>query len=217
MQTFEPDAFYKIDETHAFISNATDESLDEFEPSYSPKSIVNETNEYEQKIRELEEKLAVLEEESFKNGYEKARLEFDEKLGQVKAELGEKFKIIVEDLENQISLFFEDLEKKMVMASIELCEKLLLQAIQFRPDYILQFIQRALDFKRQVRVTKIRLSQDDYEIAQLLNIQKASSVGSIQFIADETIKAGCIVETTAGEISMLPFEKLKDLKEEIFS
>jgi len=124
--------------------------------------------------------------------------ESDEK---VKA-IEERYRTIIDDMGGQIRQEVEAVERRAVEFAIQVARKLVGTIVEINPEYILQVIQDAVKLTGGATIKAIRVSPQDLEFLKMLSPERQFKEfeGSWSFLADETIRAGCIVETSSGEI-----------------
>lgn len=215
MRGFELDQTYLKNSAYAFIPDNGHEGSEEFVPD-TLNSVEDESSALQREIDELKKKLEVEKEIAFKEGFEKAAAEYEEKLAAATREIAERLTTIIDDLQLQFQEFKKQVEDLAARCSIELAEVLLLHAIRFKPEYIVRFMREVVEIQKQAKIVSIRVSPEDYELLSLINLKKTKSFEGIELIADETIRAGCILETVSGDVSMLPLDRLSELRESVF-
>lgn len=215
MRGFELDQTYLKNSAYAFIPDNGHEGSEEFVPD-TLNSVEDESSALQREIDELKKKLEVEKEIAFKEGFEKAAAEYEEKLAAATREIAERLTTIIDDLQLQFQEFKKQVEDLAARCSIELAEALLLHAIRFKPEYIVRFMREVVEIQKQAKIVSIRVSPEDYELLSLINLKKTKSFEGIELIADETIRAGCILETVSGDVSMLPLDRLSELRESVF-
>lgn len=114
----------------------------------------------------------------------------------------ESFKTIISDMLTQYKELLEQFEKQSVELCMLVAKRIINHAVEINPDYITEIIRAALDQAGMSAIKKIKVSPQDLEFIEVLKVsdQFKEFDGSWQFEADETVNAGCIVETSAGEI-----------------
>jgi flagellar biosynthesis/type III secretory pathway protein FliH len=124
--------------------------------------------------------------------------ESDEK---VKA-IEERYRTIIDDMGGQIRQEVEAVERRAVEFAIQVARKLVGTIVEINPEYILQVIQEAVKLTGGATIKAIRVSPQDLEFLKMLTPERQFKEfdGSWSFLPDETIRAGCIVETSSGEV-----------------
>lgn len=150
-----------------------------------------------------EEELARLIAEAETRGFEAGQSEFAKNAAAEKEALTNHYTSVMQDLAAQLKEKISEIEKKAVGFSVEMAEKLIGHAVEINPEYLLPIIQQALDLTGGATIKKIHVSREDFEFLKLISLEKRFPEydGTWQFEADDTVKAGCIVETSAGEVN----------------
>ncbi len=114
----------------------------------------------------------------------------------------ETFRALFEDLQNQIQENFSRIENGAVELSLSIGKKLVDGAVDINPEYVVKIVHEALEKTGTAIVQRVRVSPQDMEFIDVVGIRKLIKEydGSWDFEADETVKSGCVVETSAGEI-----------------
>lgn len=147
---------------------------------------------------ELERRLAEAEARGRQSGYEEAVAQNLERLKM----LEERFAVVLEDISKQREQDFTVLEVQAVELAMAVARKIVAHAVEINPEYIIEIVREALTHAGGAKVRKVRVSPEDMEFINVIGLEKRMREydGSWQFEKDETIKSGCIVETSAGEI-----------------
>ncbi len=169
-----------------------------------------EKNEEVEIEKEKEEELKLKEEELEKiktEYYEKGKNEALEEAKKEKELLENKYSLeidtFLEDLKNQVVSHNETLEKEALNLSIAIAKKVLDQQITVNPDYIVTVISKALQSMDGAHIKEVRVSTESYEFLKNLNIKelfKNDEQQDCKFVKDDTIKKGCVLETSAGDV-----------------
>ncbi len=144
--------------------------------------------------RHLEEMKAALQQEISSQ----CSAESEEK---VKA-IEERYRGIIDDMGAQIRQEVEAVERRAVEFAIQVARKLVGTIVEINPEYILQVIQEAVKLTGGATIKAIRVSPQDLEFIKMLSPEKQFKEfdGAWSFQADDTIRAGCVVETSSGEV-----------------
>ncbi len=216
MDQFIPDKLDYANLNEKFVTDNFESSVNFFEADYEIVRPVSEREVFERKIKELEERITQAREEGYLEGYEKCRADLAEEIDVLKQQLSQRVETVIEDIQKQLEFYKETLEKECVKASILLAEKLLFYGVKYNPVYIESFLKEIIKIQRIAQITKIHFAPEDYENLKLINLSRAKKFEGIEFVADPTVKAGCIIETTTGGVALAPFERLEEIKEKIF-
>ncbi len=136
---------------------------------------------------------------------ERGRLEATERLAEENEKkmknVEERLRGVFSDYQAQLTETFEILEHNAVDLSISIAEKIIGYAVEINPEYIIPLVRDALKLVGSAHVGRIRVSPQDMEFIEVLGVQKAvREFAEFRFEADDTVRSGCIVETSAGEI-----------------
>jgi flagellar biosynthesis/type III secretory pathway protein FliH len=150
----------------------------------------------EEQARNLEEVRATAREEALAE----ARAESAEKLGAIEA----RYATLIDDLGTQIRENIEGVERRAVEFALQIAKKLVGAIVEVNPEYVLGIIQEAVKRTGGATIKAIRVSPQDLEFLKMLSPERQCKEfnGSWSFQADETIHAGCVVETSSGEVEV---------------
>ena len=107
---------------------------------------------------------------------------------------------LIEDMNSQILERLAEVERQAVQFSMQVAKKLVGSIVEVNPEYILSVIQEAMKLTGGASIKAIRVSPQDLESIKVLNPEKQFKEfdGTWSFVADDTIRQGCIIETAAG-------------------
>jgi len=147
---------------------------------------------------QLEEIKSAAREEGRRLAVEEIAMRQQEKLSQIERHLAET----LNDLTKQLREHQERLERDCVDLAIKIARKIIDGAVEINPEYIIPIVREALQLAGGAAIQKVRISPQDMEFIELVGISRHLKEydGSWQFEADSTIRAGCVIETSAGEI-----------------
>jgi flagellar biosynthesis/type III secretory pathway protein FliH len=145
---------------------------------------------------ELQAKLEEAREQGFKSAEAQAKERFDAQLEQMKQSLISLF----QDMKSQIDNHYQLIEEQAVKLSVQIAKKLVTAVVEFNPEYIVHVVKEALSHVKTASISEVRVSPQDLEFIEVLGFKNQRDFEGINFIADETIRAGCIIETSAGQI-----------------
>lgn len=147
---------------------------------------------------ELERMQAEAREQGKRQALEEMTTRQQERLERIEKHLIET----LNDLARQLKEHQAQIEHKAVELAIGISQKIIDGAVEINPEYIIAIVREALKLAGSASVHKVRLSPQDMEFIELVGISRHLKEydGSWQFEADSSVKAGCIVETSAGEI-----------------
>lgn len=135
------------------------------------------------------------------------------------AKMEEHLSAVLNDLTQQEAASLAELEQEAVKFSIDISQKVIEHAVEINPEYILQILRGALKLSGGARVKKIRVSPQDFEFIEVLKVAQTIKEfdGSWSFEADSTIKAGCILESSAGLIDFQLDQAWERIKDKVIS
>jgi flagellar biosynthesis/type III secretory pathway protein FliH len=135
---------------------------------------------------------------AFDEGRQAAQDEFDEKMRSLEAQYGE----VLRDIGAQLNESLDGIERQAVDLSIAISQKRVGTIVEINPEYILGVVRDALRLAGGARIKTVRVSPQDMEFFGLIKPEKEFKEydGTWQFQSDETIKTGCIVETSSGQV-----------------
>jgi len=114
----------------------------------------------------------------------------------------ERYRTIIDDMSGQIRQEVEAVERRAVEFAIQVARKLVGTIVEINPEYILQVIQEAVKLTGGATIKAIRVSPQDLEFIKMLSPERQFKEfdGSWSFQSDDTIRAGCVLETSSGEV-----------------
>lgn len=153
-------------------------------------------------LRITEEELERIKAEAFEAGRSAALAEATEQSTQKLQELHGRVEGIRNDLQGQLVAQVDQIERTALDLALSLSQRILLYAVEINPEYLLPVVREALTHVGAAGIHRIRVSPEDMEFLQLIGFsrQLKESDGSWQFEADPTVRAGCVIDTTAGAI-----------------
>ena len=94
------------------------------------------------------------------------------------------------------------MERQAVELALQVARKIIEQAVEINPEYIIPIIREAITSSGSAIIRKVRISPQDMEFVEYAGLRKQLKEfdGSWDFEADESIRSGCIVETSASQI-----------------
>ncbi|MCB0336528.1 MAG: hypothetical protein KDD62_09480 [Bdellovibrionales bacterium] len=161
---------------------------------------------YKNHIGELEEKHAALVAEAQKVAFEEGKQKgWNDALEEAKQREGlarDSVKLLFEDMVSQIRDALSKLEKNSVEFALAVSRKIVGTAVEVNPEYLVPIVREALSNAGTAVIKKVRVSPEDFEFIEVVGVRKVLDCfdGTWDFEADNTVRSGCIVETSAGEI-----------------
>jgi len=116
--------------------------------------------------------------------------------------LSERYNSVIEDMNSQIRESVESVERRAVDFALQVSKKLIGTAVEINPEYVLEVIKEAVKLTGGANIKSIKVSPQDMEFLKMLSPERQFKEfdGSWSFQTDDSIRAGCIVETTAGQV-----------------
>lgn len=127
-----------------------------------------------------------------------AERESEEKLKAIE----ERYAALVEDINAQMREGLEGIERRAVEFSVRVAKKLVGTIVEINPEYVLEVIKEAIKLTGGATIKAIRVSPQDLEFLKMLSPEKQFKEfdGAWSFQPDDSIRAGCILETSSGEV-----------------
>lgn len=175
---------------------------------------IREATLAEAKAHEQQERERLLE-EARSAGQEEGRLA-------AKAEYDAQFRVLqesmsttLEDVRVQALEHARGLEEKAAELAVKIARKLLGEVAEGTKEYIIPLVKEAVALAGSADIKRIRVSPRDYEFIQGM---KAASTGdsrgvSWTFEADDSIRIGCVVATSSGDVDFdldKAWERIRD-------
>lgn len=194
------------------IEDLSDEEAEEFrrkeqERRAREEAVQEKEAQEAEHARQIEEtRIAALEQ-----GRAEATKESEEKI----QALEQKYATIIEDMQVQIREGLEGIERRAVEFCLQVTKKLVGASVEVSREYILEVIQEAVKVSGGATIKAIRVSPNDLEFLTKLNPEKQFKEfdGTWSFQADESVRAGCVIETSAGTVEYdleKAWERIKD-------
>lgn len=149
-----------------------------------------------------QEDIDALQQAAYEKGREEGVAETINQADERLAKVEERFHAVLHDLSVQLAERVALLEAQAVQLSLDISEKLVGTAVDINPEYILQVIREALRQSGGAEVKVVKVSAQDLEFLNMVNVEKHIKEfdGSWSFQADESVRAGCILMTSAGDV-----------------
>jgi len=111
---------------------------------------------------------------------------------------------IIQDLAKQMNERVTLIEKQAVDLALAIAHKLVGEAVEINPEYVVAMVKQAISLSGAATIKRIRVSVQDHEFVEVLGVKRLfpQCEESWKFEGDASVRAGCIVETSAGEIDM---------------
>ena len=168
--------------------------------------IIEATHEEDSAVSDSDSEEMTLEpdplEDAFEAGYQKGLEESREEVQHTQQQLAEQYTLLWEDMQVQLDEMKAEHERKAVDLALHVARKLVGEVVGEHPTYIVEVIQEALESISNATIKLVRVSPQSYELLSLGEYGERIKIHGDQklsFKADDSIRAGCIVETSAGE------------------
>jgi flagellar assembly protein FliH len=170
----------------------------------------------EAQIKAIEAAWQTKVEEARKEGYLHGARETEATVMQRYEELSERLKGITDAIYEQWSGLAAVLERQAVDLALQVSKKILSTTVDAKPDYILTVIRQGLSEMGAAKPVRIRVSAEDFEFLNVIGLPMDLSEKElgVTYVADDTIKSGCIIETNFGEVDLVldrMWEQIRDL------
>lgn len=140
---------------------------------------------------------------AFDEGFAQATQEAQEQKTVVSAQIEEQYTLLWEDMQVQLDEMKVAHETQAVELAMRVAHKLVGQVVGEHREYIIEIIREALNSAGKSQINAIRVSPQSYELLSLDEYGdrvKIHGEQKLTFTPDESIRAGCIVETSSGEL-----------------
>ncbi len=126
---------------------------------------------------------------------------------------------VLADMDAQMKERAVLLEQQALGLALDISKKLIDDAVEINPEYILPVISEAIAKVGTATVRSVRVSPEDMEFINIIGIEKQLKEfdGTWTFHADGTIKSGCVVDTSAGEVDFQLDAAWERMREKIYS
>ncbi len=149
-----------------------------------------------------ESQVEQLTQEAFEEGRKSGLQEAEQKRELELKTFNERLQTLFEDMQKQLEEHLQLVEKQAVQLALAVSKKIIDRAVEINPEYIVDIISKAVALAGTASVKTIRVSPQDHEFIEVVGVGKSIKgfEEHWQFVPDASIKAGCIVETSGGEI-----------------
>jgi flagellar biosynthesis/type III secretory pathway protein FliH len=124
-------------------------------------------------------------------------------LVELKAQLEARYEELFADMQTQFKETLRNAERQAVELSFQVAQKLIGTVLESDRSYIQEVVAQALQAAAGSEVIRIRVSPQDFDFLSLTNLAttiQTKNGGDWKFESDDSIRAGCVVTTKAGEI-----------------
>lgn len=163
----------------------------------------------------MRDELERVKSEAFAAGRAEAEQAAEAKQREHFAQVEQQMSQVLVDIQTQLNESLVAVEKNAVAFSLALAEKIIFRTVEINPEYVTAVIKEAIALSGSATIRRIRVSPQDLEFIEYAGVtRKLGDSGSTWvFEADESIKAGCVVDTSAGEVDYQldrSWEKVKE-------
>ena len=153
-------------------------------------------------VKFSDEEVAQIRQEAFQAGKTEALAEAEQLRSHEMAGIAEKFEGILKDLQAQFNEQAVLLEQAALTLCLDISDKIIGHAVEINPEYIIKILRDALKQSGGATIKRVRVSPQDMEFIEVVGVQDKISefVGGWKFEGDPSIRSGCVVESSAGEI-----------------
>lgn len=126
-----------------------------------------------------------------------------------------KLQETLNDLSTQLNNEIARVEQSSIDLVLNIADKIVGASIEVNPEYILPIVKEAIALTGAATIRRILVGKDDFEFLTVLGFDrqfKGNGAGW-NFELDDSIRMGCIVETSAGEVDYeldQAWERVKD-------
>lgn len=152
--------------------------------------------------RLTDEEIAAIKAAAMEEGRVAGKAEAEAVFAEQVKQMQERLVAVFQDMAQQLKQHLSEIERSAVDLSLAISGKVVGHAVEINPEYIQKVISDALAHAGGAAIKKVRVSPQDLEFIQVVGVAKQikDCDGSWDFEADESIKTGCVVETSAGEV-----------------
>ena len=153
-------------------------------------------------IKMKPEALEAMKQEAFEAGRQEAlRIAVQDNASKI-AGLEKNISEVIKDLGAQLGEHLRQVEKNSVELALSISQKIIHHAVDINPEYIGQIVKEALLHVGSSAIRTIKVSPQDFEFIEVVGLPKSlvELDGTWKFVADDSVRTGCVVETSSGEI-----------------
>lgn len=152
--------------------------------------------------------------QGFKEGEEAAKGSIAERY----EELSSRVEAISSSLQEEKDRFTGETQQRALQFALAVAKKIVVTTAEIRPQYIFDVIRQGLQTIGVGTPMRIRVSPDDYEFLMVIGLppELSTQETGIQYLADEAIKSGCVIETNFGEIDMQLERMWEQIRDNLF-
>jgi flagellar assembly protein FliH len=106
-------------------------------------------------------------------------------------------------MQSQLDQLVKLHETKAVELALAVAKRLVGDVVDERRDYIQGVVSQAVQLANGSKILSVRVGPNDFEFLKLSQYAEQTRIilgEGVKFISDESIRAGCVLVTSAGEI-----------------
>lgn len=141
--------------------------------------------------------------EALEQAYEQGCADVRQEVVEIQRQLEERYRLLWEDMQVQLEEALHANEVKAVELALQVAKRLVGDVVDTKRDYILRVVQEAIKLTSGAQISSVRVSPQDYEFLKLEGYgdkTKAIAGEYLSFVSDDSIRAGCVLVTSAGEV-----------------
>lgn len=152
--------------------------------------------------RARQEELERVRAEAYAQGQEEGRKSAVAEQQAEMTRIEEQLSTVLKDLTSQLQERAAAVERQALSLALAIAEKLVTTTVEVNPEYLVPIVREAISLAGTATIRQVRVSPQDFEFIEVVGVARKLKEfdGTWQFVADETIRSGCIVDTSAGEI-----------------
>jgi flagellar biosynthesis/type III secretory pathway protein FliH len=137
--------------------------------------------------------------------YAKGCRDTRDEVSQVQSQLEERYALLWEDMQNQVDELVKLHEAKAVELALAVAKRLVGDVVDERRDYIQGVVSQAVELSHGAKILSVRVGPHDFEFLKLSQYAEQTRLllgEGVKFVSDESIRAGCVLVTSAGEVDL---------------
>jgi flagellar biosynthesis/type III secretory pathway protein FliH len=126
-------------------------------------------------------------------------------VSQVQSQLEERYALLWEDMQSQVDELVKLHEAKAVELALAVAKRLVGDVVDERRDYIQGVVSQAVELSQVAKILSVRVGPHDFEFLKLSQYAEQTRLllgEGVKFVSDESIRAGCVLVTSAGEVDL---------------
>lgn len=149
-------------------------------------------------------------------GREEAKGEADNEIAEMKKIYAERLEALQQNVAQELQSIAAKTEKNALDLALAIARKILISAADAKPEYIIDVIRSALSCTGNP--VKIKVSPQDFEFLQVIGLppELSTQETGVEYVADDTITSGCVMETDFGEVDLQLEHMWQQIKESLF-